>query len=144
MRKITEYSRFIFIFDNLCSPMLQAWASHLGPVFVLNVFHSPQTFIKINYTYDVKGLLYRIGMRQNRWQFRPCFILRSLTMLQIFGPIYIYSACSRLPRAAHIQTIWPIKVLSRTTYNNGKMVYSNTDLVHFTMRTEFFFQKIAR
>ena len=50
------------------SPMLQVWASHFGLMFVLNVLNSPRTFIKINYMYEVKGLLHRIGTRQNRWQ----------------------------------------------------------------------------
>ena len=103
---------FSKIFDNFYSPMLQVWASHLGLMFVLNVLNSPRTFIKINYMYEVKGLLHKIGTRQKRWQSLPCYILRSSKMWQIFESIYAYSANSRLPGAAHIQTIWPIKVLS--------------------------------
>ena len=103
---------FSKIFDHFYSPMLQVWASHLGLMFVLNVLNSPRTFIKINYMYEVKGLLHKIGTRQKRWQSLPCYILRSSKMWQIFGSSYVYSASSRLPRAAHIQTIWPIKVLS--------------------------------
>ena len=103
---------FSKIFDHFYSPMLQVWASRLGLMFVLNVLNSPRTFIKINYMYEVKGLWHRICTRQNRWQSLPCYILRSSKMWQIFESIYAYSANSRLPGAAHIQTIWPIKVLS--------------------------------
>ena len=78
---------FSKIFDNFYSPMLQVWASRLGLMFVLNVLNSPRTFIKINYMYEVKGLLHRIGTRQNRWQSLPCYILRSSKMCQIFGSI---------------------------------------------------------
>ena len=130
---------FSKIFDHFYSPMLQVWASRLGLMFVLNVLNSPRTFIKINYMYEVKGLLHRIGTRQNRWQSLPCYILRLSKMWQIFGSIYVYSVSFRLPRAAHIQS----KFYLKTTYSIGKMVYSNTDLVHFPMRTEFF-QKSAR
>ena len=78
---------FSKIFDHFYSPMLQVWASRLGLMFVLNVLNSPRTFIKINYMYEVKGLLHRIGTRQNRWQSLPCYILRSSKMCQIFGSI---------------------------------------------------------